>query len=203
MAPTAQPGQTRDADISFCWPAPRGGRSGRLHPGSGTPHLRSRGQHSRPTQRAAVPVAQRRASRRCAQPATSPVTPAPPHTERQGPNAVVKSTGQPWPGSESAHRCSGRRGKWTRGWNSNREPEIRTGNCQRPVREGEESAHPPAKSVVSESLRPHRPLSVGCSRRECWGGLPFPSPLCALRHVLIVISCSSVYFQGAQIIRFR
>ena len=62
------------------------------------------------------------------------------------------------------------------GWNSNREPEIRTGNCQGPVREGEGSAHPRAKSVVSESLCPRGPLPVGCSRRECWSGLPFPSP---------------------------
>ena len=61
----------------------------------------------------------------------SPVTPPPPHTERKGRNAVVKSTAQARPGSESAHRWSRRRGEWTCGWNSNREPEIRTGNYQR------------------------------------------------------------------------
>ena len=31
-------------------------------------------------------------------------------------------------------------------------------------------------SVVSDSLRPQAPLSMGVSRQEYWSGLPFPSP---------------------------
>ena len=31
-------------------------------------------------------------------------------------------------------------------------------------------------SVLSDSLRPHVPLSMGFFRQECWSRLPFPSP---------------------------
>ena len=31
-------------------------------------------------------------------------------------------------------------------------------------------------SVMSDSLRPQAPLSIGLSQQECWSGLPFPPP---------------------------
>lgn len=39
LAPIARPGQTREAKIPFCWPAPRGIWSGRPHPEPGTLNL--------------------------------------------------------------------------------------------------------------------------------------------------------------------